>query len=53
MTYEQIAELEGCTKRAVKFSIDLAIEKLKKKFLIFSILDYTFSFSSEQTGERD
>ena len=33
LTYEQIAELEGCTKRAVKFSIDLAIEKLKK-FLI-------------------
>ena len=32
MTYEQIAELEGCTKRAVKFSIDLAIEKLKKIF---------------------
>ena len=30
LTYEQIAELEGCTKRAVKFSIDLAIEKLKK-----------------------
>lgn len=32
MTYEQIAELEGCTKRAVKFSIDLAIEKLRKSF---------------------
>lgn len=32
LTYEQIAELEGCTKRAVKFSIDLAIEKLKKSF---------------------
>ena len=32
MTYEQIAELEGCTKRAVKFSVDLAIEKLKKSF---------------------
>ena len=32
LTYEQIAELEECTKRAVKFSIDLAIEKLKKSF---------------------
>ncbi|MGN0421965.1 MAG: RNA polymerase sigma factor [Lachnospiraceae bacterium] len=32
LTYEQIAELEGCTKRAVKFSIDLAIEKLRKSF---------------------
>lgn len=32
LNYEQIAELEGCTKRAVKFSIDLAIEKLKKSF---------------------
>lgn len=30
LTYEQIAELEGCTKRAVKFSIDIALEKLKK-----------------------
>lgn len=30
LTYEQIAELEGCTKRAVKFSVDIAIEKLKK-----------------------
>lgn len=35
LTYEQIAELEGCTKRAVKFSIDLAIEKLKKSFYFF------------------
>ena len=29
-TYEQIAEMDGCTKRAVKFSVDLAIEKLKE-----------------------
>jgi len=29
-TYEQIAEMGGCTKRAVKFSVDLAIEKLKE-----------------------
>lgn len=35
MTYEQIADLEGCTKRAVKFSVDIAIEKLKKDFNIF------------------
>ena len=31
-TYEQIAEMEGCTKRAVKFSVDIAIEKLKEIF---------------------
>ncbi len=30
MTYGQIAEKEGCTKRAVKFSIDIAVEKLRK-----------------------
>jgi RNA polymerase ECF-type sigma factor len=35
MTYEQIAKVEGCTKRAVKFSVDIAIEKLKKDFNIF------------------
>lgn len=35
MTYEQIAKMEGCTKRAVKFSVDIAIEKLKKDFSIF------------------
>lgn len=32
LTYEQIAKMEGCTKRAVKFSVDIAIEKLKKIF---------------------
>ncbi len=32
LTYEQIAKQEGCTKRAVKFSVDLAIEKLKDIF---------------------
>lgn len=32
MTYDRIAEKEGCTKRAVKFSIDIAVEKLKKIF---------------------
>ena len=31
-TYERIAEMEGCTKRAVKFSIDLAIKKLREYF---------------------
>lgn len=29
-TYDQIAEMDGCTKRAVKFSVDLAIKKLKR-----------------------
>lgn len=28
-TYEQIARMEGCSKRAVKFSVDLALKKLK------------------------
>lgn len=31
MTYEQIAKEEHCTKRAVKFSIDIGIEKISKK----------------------
>ncbi len=31
LTYEQIAEIEGCTKRAVKFSVDGAIKKIKEK----------------------
>lgn len=35
MTYEQIAGMEGCTKRAVKFSVDIAVEKLKKFFKNF------------------
>lgn len=35
MTYEQIAAIKGCTKRAVKFSVDIAIEKLKKDFGTF------------------
>lgn len=35
MTYEQIAAIEGCTKKAVKFSVDIAIEKLKKDFGTF------------------
>ena len=30
MTYEQIAEHEGCTKMPVKRSIDDAIKKLRK-----------------------
>lgn len=30
-TYEEIAAMEGCTKRAVKFSVDLALQKLKSK----------------------
>ena len=35
LTYEQIAGMEGCTKRAVKFSVDTAVEKLKKFSKIF------------------
>ena len=31
-TYEQIAEMEGCSKRAVKFSVDIALKNLKKFF---------------------
>ena len=31
-TYDEIALEENCTKRAVKFSIDIAIEKISKKF---------------------
>lgn len=30
-TYEQIAQMEGCTKRAVKFSVDHALKKLREK----------------------
>lgn len=32
MTYEEIAELQNCTKMAVKFSVDIALEKIKKYF---------------------
>ncbi len=31
-TLDEIAKEEGCTKSAVKFSIDIAIEKISKKF---------------------
>ena len=31
-TYEDIAKEEHCTKRAVKFSIDIALEKISKNF---------------------
>lgn len=31
-TYEQIGEMEGCTKRAVKFSIDAALKNMKENF---------------------
>jgi len=34
-TYQQIAEMEGCTKRAVKFSVDDALDKLKKILKFF------------------
>ena len=35
LSYEQIAKLEGCTKMAVKGSVDIAIRKLKKIFEVF------------------
>jgi RNA polymerase sigma-70 factor (ECF subfamily) len=35
LTYKQIAEIEGCTKRAVKFSVDIAGEKLRGKLKNF------------------
>ena len=31
-TYERIADMEGCTKMAVKFSIDNAVKKLRENF---------------------
>ena len=31
-TFEEIAQEENCTKRAVKFTIDIALEKISKKF---------------------
>ena len=31
-TFEEIALEENCTKRAVKFTIDIALEKISKKF---------------------
>ena len=33
-TFEEIAREENCTKRAVKFTIDIALEKISKKFQI-------------------
>jgi DNA-directed RNA polymerase specialized sigma subunit, sigma24 homolog len=35
LTYEQIAEMEGCTKRAIKFSVDIAKEKILEKIKDF------------------
>ena len=31
-TYEQIAQMENCTKRAIKFSVDAALKKLRDNF---------------------
>ena len=31
-TYEQIAQMENCTKRAVKFSVDAALKNLRENF---------------------
>ena len=35
-TFEQIAKMEGCTKRAVKRSVDLAVDTLRKNLKNFS-----------------
>jgi RNA polymerase sigma-70 factor (ECF subfamily) len=35
LTYEQIGEMEGCTKRAVKFSVDAAKKKICKEIKNF------------------
>jgi len=40
LDFVQIATLEGCTKRAVKFTVDIAIKKIKKFFEV----DYTLGF---------
>lgn len=40
MTYEEIAKVEGCTKRAIKFSVD-ASKKNLQKILKNLYLDYT------------
>lgn len=32
LTYEQIAEMEDCSFRAIKYSTDIAIKKIKKSF---------------------
>ncbi len=31
-SYEQIAQMENCTKRAIKFSVDAALKKLRENF---------------------
>ena len=31
-TYEQISQMENCTKRAVKFSVDAALKNLRENF---------------------
>jgi RNA polymerase sigma-70 factor (ECF subfamily) len=35
LTYAQIADMEGCTKRAVKFSVDIAEGKIREKLKNF------------------
>jgi len=35
LTFEQIAEMEGCTKMPVKRSIDRAVDKIKEKIKYF------------------
>lgn len=40
-TFEEIALEENCTKRAIKFSVDLALKKLRKNFIESKEIDYT------------
>ena len=51
LTYEQIAGIEGCTKRAVKFSLDIAVEKLKKFFKNFLIVAATWQMTKSSPIE--
>lgn len=40
-TFEEIALEENCTKRAIKFSVDLALKKLRQNFIESKEIDYT------------
>lgn len=35
LTYEKIAQMEGCSKMAIKYSVDIAVEKIKNKIKNF------------------
>ncbi|MFR5771833.1 MAG: RNA polymerase sigma factor [Lachnospirales bacterium] len=44
LSYEQIAKLEGCTKMAVKGSVDIALKKLKNFLKNFNFSLYETAF---------